>query len=132
MGENSLKFIERIKLFFKHPSPCDYVSSCKHFRPTHYTCNSDFDARRNCGVRKEIEDVRESLAEIKAGKAKKFDDTESFLKDLKDTAIATKNVERRKNTLGYGIRGKFKPRPASEKKLWRLDKKPPKKLEDED
>jgi len=38
--------------------------------------------------------------------------------------IAKRNLQRQQNTLGHGIRGKFRPRPAFEKKLWKLDKKP--------
>ncbi|MBU1067833.1 hypothetical protein KKE60_08605 [Patescibacteria group bacterium] len=45
-------------------------------------------------------------------------------KQLKIEAIRRKNRERQRSTLGHGLSGKFfKPRPAFEKKNWRLDKK---------
>lgn len=47
--------------------------------------------------------------------------------------IAKQNEERQKATLGYGLKPRnFKPRTAHEKRLCKLDKKPPKKLEEED
>jgi len=46
------------------------------------------------------------------------------VKEVKTSAIREANIQRRKDTLGYGLKGKFRPRPAHEKKLWRLDKKP--------
>jgi hypothetical protein len=53
-------------------------------------------------------------------------------KRMRQQAIAKKNQEHQKSTLGYGLKSRnFRPRPASEKKLWHLDKKPPKKLEED-
>ena len=49
-------------------------------------------------------------------------------KRLKKEAIRSKNIERRRSTLGHGLKGKLKPRPAFEKKTWKLDKK----MEDDD
>jgi hypothetical protein len=47
--------------------------------------------------------------------------------------IAKQNEERQKATLGYGLKSRnFAPRPSYEKRLYKLDKKPPKKLEEED
>ena len=38
--------------------------------------------------------------------------------------IAQRNISRRRATLGHGLpRRSFKPRPAFEKRLWKLDKK---------
>jgi len=52
-------------------------------------------------------------------------DIRGIRKQLKIEAIAEKNLERQRSTLGYGLKSKFfKPRPAYEKKNWRLDKKP--------
>lgn len=48
----------------------------------------------------------------------------SIAKSLKIARIREKNLERRRSTLGYGLRGKFKPRPAFEKRLYDLSKKP--------
>lgn len=39
--------------------------------------------------------------------------------------IARKNEERQKATLGYGLKSRnFRPRPAAEKRLWNMSKKP--------
>jgi len=46
------------------------------------------------------------------------------MKEIKISAIREANIQRQHNTLGHGLRGKFKPRPAYEKKMWKLDKKP--------
>jgi len=43
----------------------------------------------------------------------------------RQTAIVEKNQQRQKDTLGYGLKSRnFTPRPAYEKKLWNLQKKP--------
>jgi hypothetical protein len=40
-------------------------------------------------------------------------------------SIARKNEERQKATLGYGLKSRnFRPRPAAEKRLWNMQKKP--------
>ena len=51
-------------------------------------------------------------------------DVKDFVKGVKLQAIREANIQRRKDTLGYGVKGKFRPRPAHEKRLWKLDKKP--------
>ena len=49
----------------------------------------------------------------------------SSKKEAKQQAIRAKNIARRKATLGYGLKSRhFKPRPAFEKKMWKLDAKP--------
>jgi hypothetical protein len=45
-------------------------------------------------------------------------------KILRNMEIAKRNQQRQQNTLGYGVRGKFKPRSHFEKTQWKLDKKP--------
>lgn len=46
-------------------------------------------------------------------------------KVLRTDKVREMNVQRQKNTLGYGLKSKnFKPRPGFEKQLWKLDKKP--------
>lgn len=42
---------------------------------------------------------------------------------FKTRRIREANIQRRRNTLGHGLRGKFRPRPAFEKKTWNLDRK---------
>jgi len=45
--------------------------------------------------------------------------------DVLAQSVATKNRRRQRDVLGYGLKSKyFKPRPAYEKRLWKLDKKP--------
>lgn len=57
---------------------------------------------------------------------------ESERRDEKIQAIAEKNQQRQKDTLGFGLKSRnFRPRPASEKKLWNMKEKPPKKLEED-
>lgn len=49
----------------------------------------------------------------------------NIAKEMKIERIRAKNLERRRGTMGYGLSSKFfKPRPAYEKKNWRLDQKP--------
>jgi len=49
----------------------------------------------------------------------------AFKKRLREMEIAKRNRERKESTLGYGLKGRnFKPRPAFEKKLYDLTKKP--------
>jgi hypothetical protein len=78
----------------------------------------------------EEKDVAIAKTEIATGKAQSFTNVNDFLDDLHrekkeryNRVIAEKNLERQRNTLGYGVRGKFKPRPHFEKAQWKLDKK---------
>lgn len=49
----------------------------------------------------------------------------NIAKEMKIAAIRKKNLERRHGTMGSSLSSKFfKPRPAFEKKNWRLDEKP--------
>ena len=52
----------------------------------------------------------------------------STFKELKNKEIAKRNVDKQKSTLGYGLKGSFKPRSSHEKRLWDLSKK----IEEED
>lgn len=45
-------------------------------------------------------------------------------KHRREAYIRERNLERRRATMGHGLKGKFKPRPAHEKRTWKLDKKP--------
>jgi len=49
-----------------------------------------------------------------------------IVKEFKVQNIRQKNIERQRSVLGYGLRGKFRPRPAHEKKTFDLRKKPEK------
>jgi len=40
--------------------------------------------------------------------------------------VRERNIERQRSALGYGLHGKFRPRPAHEKKTFDLRKKPEK------
>lgn len=100
-----------------------------------------FRKREDKLTKEEIRDVEDSTDEIRRGETKRFTNTDDFLKELKEErierakrfAIARKdlkinkireaNVQHRKDTLGYSLRGKFKPRPY-EKRLYQLEKKP--------
>jgi len=66
-------------------------------------------------------------------KWKRFDQQVREAREEERAQIAEKNAKRQKSALGYGLKSRnFRPRPHQEKQLWRLDKKPPKKLADED
>jgi len=46
-------------------------------------------------------------------------------RELEQGRIPKLNEDRRKATMGYGLKSRnFKPRPAYEKRLWNLSKKP--------
>lgn len=48
----------------------------------------------------------------------------SIVKAIKIQTIREANIKRQQSTLGYGLKGKFRPRPAHEKKTWDMKKKP--------
>lgn len=50
----------------------------------------------------------------------------SIVKAINTQTIREANVKRQQSTLGYGLKGKFRPRPAHEKKTWDMKKKPEK------
>ena len=88
----------------------------------------------------ELEDIKVSEREIREGKCKTFNTAEEFISDLhkerdkwlnetrkefKEARIAQNNLKRQKSTMGYGLKSRnFKPRPAFEKHLWNIQKKP--------
>jgi len=48
------------------------------------------------------------------------------VKDIHVQHVRERNIERQRSVLGYGLHGKFRPRPAHEKKTFDLRKKPEK------
>ena len=47
------------------------------------------------------------------------------MRQVKQAKIRAANVERQKNRLGSGLKPRFfRPRPAFEKRLWKLGEKP--------
>jgi len=49
-----------------------------------------------------------------------------IVKEMHIQDIRQRNIERQRSVLGYGLHGKFRPRPAHEKKTWKLHEKPEK------
>lgn len=77
----------------------------------------------------EIRDIEESEREFREGKTKTFNSAEELIVDLHKQRgwhkIAEKNRQRQRDMLGYGLKSRnFRPRPAFEKHLWDLQKKP--------
>lgn len=54
-----------------------------------------------------------------------FQPSINFEKTLRQERISKVNGERQKNTMGYSLKTRnFRPRPAAEKRLWDMQKKP--------
>jgi hypothetical protein len=49
-----------------------------------------------------------------------------IVKEMHVQNVRERNIERQRSVLGFGLRGKFRPRPAAEKRLWKLHEKPDK------
>jgi hypothetical protein len=47
-----------------------------------------------------------------------------IVKEMHVQNVRERNIERQRSVLGYGLHGKFRPRPAHEKKTFDLRKKP--------
>jgi len=62
---------------------------------------------------------------IPTEKWQSFQPSVNFVKLRQQERVRAANVERQKSTMGYGLKSRnFRPRPASEKQLFDLRKKP--------
>lgn len=120
-----MKLIEWLKRLFKKRKPAPVkrkVDMLKVEEPTQ-------------SKQRETEDIDEQLSAIRARLEEQKREALDLArgsreigrqlgKEIKREAIRRKNVERRRSTLGHGLKSRhFKPRPAHEKRLWKLDEK---------
>jgi len=81
--------------------------------------------RRLLRRKKSIPDSKESMKMTKTDIPEIAEKAEREQEKLERvSSIREKNLERRRNVLGSGLKSRnFRPRPAHEKKLWKMEKK---------
>jgi hypothetical protein len=74
---------------------------------------------RDDAIAQRLKELDEETERIKPSKIAVHD----VVKNMRIRSIADRNRQRQQDTLGFGLRGKFKPRSHYEKSLWKLNKK---------
>ena len=80
-------------------------------------------------IQRKIDETKQRIEETdrQLERLSKVDPAEisrSLVKAINTQMIREANIKRQQSTLGYGLKGKFRPRPAHEKKTWDMKKKP--------
>ena len=79
-------------------------------------------------IQREIDERKQRIEEIdrqleRLSKVNPTEVSRSIVKAINTQTIREANIKRQQSTLGYGLKGKFRPRPAYEKRTWDLKKK---------
>jgi len=73
-------------------------------------------------TRRRVDEIDRELERL--SKVDPAEISRTIVKSIKTQTIREANIKRQQSTLGYGLKGKFRPRPAHEKKTFDLRKKP--------